>query len=94
MEIFYLFCSSHKIISLCRKFKDIYLHFVSLHRNMPVAVYDGCGSVAFVYWLRVKQFCSSHEGSVPFMAVTVCEIFEVWGCLVVVFAALLCLCVQ
>ena len=23
---------------------------------MPVAVYDGCGSVAFVYWLRLKQF--------------------------------------
>ena len=23
---------------------------------MPVAVYDGCGIVAFVYWLRLKQF--------------------------------------
>ena len=23
---------------------------------MPVAVYDGCGSLAFVYWLRLKQF--------------------------------------
>ena len=22
----------------------------------PVAVYDGCGSVAFVYWLRLKQY--------------------------------------
>ena len=58
-----------------------------------MAVYDGCGSVAFVYWLRLKKFCSSHEVSVPFMAVTVWELFGVWGCLVVVFAALLCLCV-
>ena len=24
--------------------------------EMPVAVYDGCGSVAFVYWLRLKQY--------------------------------------
>ena len=23
---------------------------------MPVAVYDGCDTVAFVYWLRLKQF--------------------------------------
>ena len=22
----------------------------------PVAVYDGCGIVAFVYWLRLKQY--------------------------------------
>ena len=55
---------------------------------MPVAVYDGCGIVAFVYWLNI---CSSHEGSVPFMAVTVWELFEVWGCLVVVFVSV---CVQ
>ena len=61
---------------------------------MPVAVYDGYGSVALVYLLRLKQFCSSHEGSVPFMAVTVWEPFGVWGCLAVVFAAFLCLCVQ
>ena len=60
----------------------------------PVAVYDGCSIVAFVYWLRLKQFCISHEGSVPFMAVPVWELFGVWGCLVVVFAALLRLCVQ
>ena len=39
-----------------------------------MAVYDGCGSVAFVYWLRLKNICSSHEGSVPFMAVTVWEL--------------------
>ena len=56
-------------------------------------MYDRCGSVVFVYWLRLKQFCSSHEGSIPFMAVIVWELFEVRGCLVVVFAAL-CLCVQ
>ena len=24
--------------------------------RLPVAVYDGCVSVAFVYWLRLKQF--------------------------------------
>ena len=24
--------------------------------NSPVALYDGCGSVAFVYWLRLKQY--------------------------------------
>ena len=24
--------------------------------NRPMAVYDGCGSVAFVYWLRLKQY--------------------------------------
>ena len=56
---------------------------------MPVAMYDVCGSVAFVYWLRLKQFCSSHEGSVPFMAVTVWELFGLWGCLVVVFCSTL-----
>ena len=61
---------------------------------MPVAVYVGCSSLAFVYWLGLKQFCSCHEGSVPFMAVTVWELFGVLGCLVVVFAALMCLCVQ
>ena len=57
-----------------------------------MAVYGGCGSVAFVYWLRLKQFCSSNEGAEQFMAVTVWELFGVWGCLVVVFALLLCLC--
>ena len=24
--------------------------------SMPVAMYDGCGIVAFVYWLRLKQY--------------------------------------
>ena len=68
--------------------------FRALLLYSPVALYDGCGSVAFVYWLRLKQFFSSHEGSVPFMAVIVWKLFGVWGCLVVVFAALLCLCMQ
>ena len=27
-----------------------------LQNSAPVAVYDGCGSVAFVYWLRLKQY--------------------------------------
>ena len=45
---------------------------------MPVAVYDGRGIVAFVYWLKLNNICSSHEGSVPFMPVTVLELFEVW----------------
>ena len=58
---------------------------------MPVAVYDGCGSVAFVYWLMLKKYLYFIEGSFPFMAVTVSELFGVLGCLVVVFAAL-CLC--
>ena len=51
---------------------------------MPVAVYDGCGIVAFVYWLRLKQFCSYHDGSVPFMAVTVWELFWALEYLIVV----------
>ena len=30
--------------------------FVSLiYSYTPAAVYDGCGSAAFVYWLRLKQ---------------------------------------
>ena len=64
------------------------------YKYLPVAVYDGCGIVVFAYWLRLINSCSSHEGSVPFMAVTFRELFGVWGCLVVVFTALLCLCVQ
>ena len=44
--------------------------------------------------LGLNNICSSHEGSVPFMAVTFRELFGVWGGLVVVFAALLCLFVQ
>ena len=24
--------------------------------GLPVAVYDGCGIVTFVYWLRLKQY--------------------------------------
>ena len=44
--------------------------------------------------LGQSNICSSHEGSVPFMAVRVWELFGIWGCLVVVFVALLCLCVQ
>ena len=28
------------------------VHFNKLH--LPVAVYDGCGILAFVYWLRLK----------------------------------------
>ena len=45
-------------------------------RHLPVAVYDGCGSVAFVYWLRLKQFAvpmkaQSHLG---------CDILgAIWG---------------
>ena len=41
---------------------------------MPVTVYDGCGIVAFVYWLGKSNICSSHEGSVAFMPVTVWEL--------------------
>ena len=26
------------------------------NQTAPVAMYDGCGSVAFVYWLRLKQY--------------------------------------
>ena len=29
---------------------------VGYYTCMPVAVYDGCGIVAFFYWLRVKQY--------------------------------------
>ena len=57
-------------------------------------MYDGCGIEHLSTGLGYSNICSSHEGSVPFMAVTVREIFGVWGSLVVVFAALLCLCVQ
>ena len=30
-------------------------HSTILHTS-PVAVYDGCGIVEFVYWLRLKQY--------------------------------------
>ena len=43
---------------------------------MPMAVYNGCGIVAFVYWLRLNNICSSHEGSVPFMADS---LGAIWG---------------
>ena len=43
---------------------------------MPVAVYDGCGIVAFVYWLRLKQYFSSHEGCLIYC----CDSFgAIWG---------------
>ena len=56
---------------------------VSYVNYPPVAVYDGCGSVASVYWLRLKQFV------VPMKAQSIhgCDILGaiwVWGCLVVV----------
>ena len=44
---------------------------------MSVAVYDGCDSIAFVYWSRLKQFCSSHEGSSPIYG---CDsLGAIWG---------------
>ena len=44
---------------------------------------------AIIILLYIQQLLSS----VPFMAVAIWELFGIWGCLVVVFAALLCLCV-
>ena len=35
---------------------NIFTINTSLYEQMPVAVYDGCGIVAFVYWLRLKQY--------------------------------------
>ena len=32
------------------------LYFTPHTTTVPVAVYDGCGIVAFVYWLRLKQY--------------------------------------
>ena len=32
------------------KIKTVY------YLTLPVAVYDGCGIVVFVYWLRLKQY--------------------------------------
>ena len=32
------------------------VHFKFYVRCSPVAVYDGCGIVAFVYWLKLKQY--------------------------------------
>ena len=32
-----------------------------LYTEVPVAVHDGCGSVAFVYWLRLKHGCANHD---------------------------------
>ena len=29
---------------------------INITLAMVMAVYDGCGIVAFVYWLRLKQF--------------------------------------
>ena len=28
--------------------------------HSPVVVYDGCGIVAFIYWLRLKHGCANH----------------------------------
>ena len=51
-----------------------------------MAVYDGCGIVAIVYWLRLSPIYDCDSAG------------AIWGmaCLVVVFAALLCVyvCVQ
>ena len=33
-----------------------YLNIQHYGNISPVAVYDGCGSVAFVYWLELKQY--------------------------------------
>ena len=45
--------------------------------------------------LKIKQNLRRwYEGSVSFMAVSFWELFGVRGCFVVVFAELLCLCVQ
>ena len=89
LESFHRGTMLHKVVK-----GDWWYIYIYIYIYTPVAVYDGCVSVAFVYWMRLKQFCSSHQGSVPFMAVTVWELFGEWGCLVVVFTALLCLCVQ
>ena len=59
---------------------------------MPVAVYDGCCSVAFVYRLRLKQYLYFPWRLSP---IDSCDsLGAIWGmgCLVVVFAALLCMC--
>ena len=29
---------------------------IYMSSDKPVAVYDRCGSIAFVYWLRLKQY--------------------------------------
>ena len=60
-----------------------------------VAVYDGCGIVAFcllayaIALFLVLMKAQSHLWLWQFW-----ELFGLWGCLAVVFAALLCLCVQ
>ena len=43
---------------------------------VPVAVYDGCGSVLFVYWLRLKQFVVSRR----LIHIYGCDILgAIWG---------------
>ena len=42
----------HLISTILTFFRD---GFPDSLKNVAVAVNDGCGSVAFVYWLRLKQ---------------------------------------
>ena len=67
--------------------------FSPFNYHLPVAVYDGCGSVAFIY-LAKAIFVVPMKAQSHLWLLTVWELFGVWGCLVVVFAAILCLCVQ
>ena len=59
--LFFILYTAEKI-RFDNKSADVKL-VVKLHDNifetikkMPVAVYDGCDSVEFVYWLRLKQY--------------------------------------
>ena len=82
--------------TLCLLYTHRHTHthtHIYIYIYMPVAVHDGCGSVAFVYWLRLKQSVVPMKAQ-SHLWLTFWELFRVWGCLVVVFTALLCLCVQ
>ena len=56
ISLLYMYNAFHlkdTTLELCLLDFEISISYVTI---MPVAVYDGCGSVAFVYWLRLKQY--------------------------------------
>ena len=44
-----------KDLPLSRTLMNGYI-YIYIYIYMPVAVYEGCGFVAFVYWFRLKQY--------------------------------------
>ena len=49
-------CQVWKNLAILPEAWAVPLIYFSFMKSQPVAVYDGCDSVAFVYWLRLKQY--------------------------------------